>query len=331
MGEAPEPPISRLTGTERKVLVLIVEGADTRTIASQLGIGRVAVRTHVARILSKLDVHSRLEAASRAVSAGFLGRIAPRPIRALIVDDHELFAEAIRAALLDADIEVAAVLRSGRDAVAYLEKHHPDVVLLDLGLPDRSGLAVGREIRESWPYAKLMVLTALDDPKAVEEAMRAGFRGYVTKDTPIAQLISAIRSVADQPSGSPFLRIGPEDEPLDGLSTLEWETLWLLADNADEATIAVRLGLPLKDIGAHVRRLLEKLRVGEVGDVLRRLGVEQPAGSDHPHPAPMDDVGLLAHLRFMHARGVQRYHLMDSAGLWRLHRLMHREPPPSPA
>jgi DNA-binding NarL/FixJ family response regulator len=196
MGEAPERPISRLTENERKVLELIVEGAETRTIASLLGIVRVAVRTDVARILSKLGVHSRLEAASKAVRAGLLGHIAPRPIRVLIVDDHDLFAEAIKAALSDAGIDVAALLRSGQEAIEYAVERHPDVVLLDLGLPDMSGLAAGRKILGSWPDAKLVALTALDDPRAISNAIAIGFRGYLVKDASIGGFVGSIEDVA---------------------------------------------------------------------------------------------------------------------------------------
>jgi DNA-binding NarL/FixJ family response regulator len=196
MGEAPESPISPLTGTERKVLELLAEGADTRTIATQLGIGRVEVRKHVSRILSKLGVHSRLEAVSEAVRAGLLGHIAPRPIRVLIVDDHDLFAEAIKTVLLDAGIDVAAVLGSGREAIEYAVERHPDVVLLDLGLPDMSGLAAGRKILESWPDAKLVVLTALDDSRAISNAMAIGFRGYLLKEAAVSGFVEAIEDVA---------------------------------------------------------------------------------------------------------------------------------------
>ena len=100
-------------------------------------------------------------------------------------------------------MEAVGVVTSGRAALAYLEDDRPDVILLDLGLPDRSGLAVGREILESWPEAKLVVLTALDDPKAVEEAMRAGFRGYLTKDTPVSRFVELDRGDRGRTGGVP--------------------------------------------------------------------------------------------------------------------------------
>ena len=165
---------SSLTEIERRVPGLLVDGADGRTIASELQISRSEVTEHIQSLLSKLNVHSRLEAASKAVSAGFLGHVPLRPIRVLIVDDHDLFAEAIKAVLSDAAIDVAAILGTGREAIDYALEHRPDVVILDLGLPDMSGLAAGRKILESWPDAKLVALTALDDPGAISDAITIG-------------------------------------------------------------------------------------------------------------------------------------------------------------
>ena len=76
---------------------------------------------------------------------------------------------------------------NGRDAIAFLETDRADVVVMDLGLPDRSGLAVGQEILERWPEMKILAVTALDEPKAVDDALQKGFRGYLTKDTPVAR------------------------------------------------------------------------------------------------------------------------------------------------
>jgi DNA-binding NarL/FixJ family response regulator len=265
-----DPPSRPLTDTEKRVLGLLVEGADGRTIASKLRISPNEVGKHVQSILTKLNVHSRLEAAAYAV------RGAPRPIRVLIVDDHELFAEAIRSALLDADIDVAAVLSSGEDAVTYLEDDHPDVVLLDVGLPDRSGLAVGREILEGWPEARLVVLTALDDPMAVNEAMATGFRGYLMKDTPLSNLVGSLEAVVSGQAVFPHRSNEPsgrQPDPLDELTELEWRTVGLLAEGADEARMTSTLGLPPEEVGPHVARLLDELGVPErVDEALRRIG-----------------------------------------------------------
>ena len=85
---------------------------------------------------------------------------------------------------------------SGRSALEHLERDRPDVILLDLGLPDRSGLAVGRDILEAWPEAKLVALTALDDQKTVEAAQGAGFCGYLSKNLPVSRFVASVEAVA---------------------------------------------------------------------------------------------------------------------------------------
>jgi two-component system nitrate/nitrite response regulator NarL len=181
-----------------------------------------------------------------------------------------LFAEAIRSALDDAGMDAVGVVTSGRAALAYLEDDRPDVILLDLGLPDRSGLAVGREILDSWPEAKLVVLTALDDPKAVEEAMRAGFSGYLTKDTPVSRFVSSIEAIVAGQVVFPHRfarrgeRVGSGDSVwllISQLTPREREVLGLLVEGADGRTIATRLGISRNTVRTHVQSILTKLQV----------------------------------------------------------------------
>jgi two-component system nitrate/nitrite response regulator NarL len=181
-----------------------------------------------------------------------------------------LFAKAIRSALDGAGMDAVAVVTSGRAALEYLEDDRPDVILLDLGLPDRSGLAVGREILEFWPDAKLMVLTALDDPKAVDEAVRAGFRGYLTKDTPVSRFISSIEAIVAGQEVFPHRfahaarRPGSSDSVwllISQLTPREREVLGLLVEGADGRTIATRLGISRNTVRTHVQSILTKLQV----------------------------------------------------------------------
>jgi two-component system nitrate/nitrite response regulator NarL len=187
----------------------------------------------------------------------------------LIVDDHVLFAEAISAALEDAGMGVCAAVMSGRDAIAFLETDRADVVLMDLGLPDRSGLAVGREILERWPQTKLLAVTALDDPKAVDDALRTGFRGYLTKDTPVARFVSSLEAIVDGQVVTPHRLIpGHRRRQADDISLLvtqltsrEREVLGLLMEGADGRTIARRLGISRNTVRTHVQSILTKLQV----------------------------------------------------------------------
>jgi two-component system nitrate/nitrite response regulator NarL len=188
----------------------------------------------------------------------------------LIVDDHVLFAEAISAALQDAGLGVCATVINGRDAIHFLETDRADVVVMDLGLPDRSGLAIGQEILERWPETKILAVTALDDPKAVDDAVRAGFRGYLTKDTPVARFISSLEAIVDGQVVTPhrLMSGGHRRRPADDISLLatqltsrEREVLGLLMEGADGQSIARRLGVSRNTVRTHVQSILTKLQV----------------------------------------------------------------------
>jgi two-component system nitrate/nitrite response regulator NarL len=165
---------------------------------------------------------------------------------------------------------VCASVTNGRDAIAFLGTEHTDVVLMDLGLPDRSGLAVGREILERWPETKLVAVTALDDGRAVDDALEAGFRGYLTKDTPVARFISSMVAVVEGQVILPhrLVSAGHRRGTSDGiallvaqLTTREREVLSLLVEGADGGTIARRLGISRNTVRTHVQSILTKLQV----------------------------------------------------------------------
>jgi len=192
------------------------------------------------------------------------------PVRLLIVDDQMLFAEAIRVALEDLGEEVLGVVTTGEEAVASVRRTRPDIVLMDIALPDQSGLAVGRAILGEWPDMKIIALTALSDRTAVEEALRIGFRGYITKDTPVAQFVNSLQSVLDGHIVLPH-RLGPtgkrsaaEDEVAllaDQLTAREREVLGLLVEGADGLTVAMKLGISRNTVRTHVQNILMKLQV----------------------------------------------------------------------
>jgi len=181
-----------------------------------------------------------------------------------------LFAEAIRVALEDFGMSVEGVASTGAEALEMLEREVPDVILMDIGLPDRTGLAVGRAILERWPDTTILALTALHDRTMVDEALRIGFRGYLTKDTPVAQFVNSIRSVVDGHLVLP-LRLSPMgrrsrgDEEValmtEQLSRREREVLSLLVQGASGSTVADRLGISRNTVRTHVQSILTKLQV----------------------------------------------------------------------
>jgi two-component system, NarL family, nitrate/nitrite response regulator NarL len=194
------------------------------------------------------------------------------PIRVLIVDDHLLFADVIHR-ILEADgMEVVAAVATGGDALRVFRDEQPNLVLVDLALPDRSGLAVGQAIMEQSPGTVVVALTALDDPRLVKQAMGVGFRGFVSKDCRVSQLREAItqaiggRVVVFVPSR--HVGSGSEGSRKDGVALLasqltprEREVLALLAGGASSVDMARRLGISPNTLRTHVQSVLTKLQV----------------------------------------------------------------------
>ena len=181
-----------------------------------------------------------------------------------------LFAEEIAAAMGDDGLDVAGSVRDGAGAIEFLERESVDVVLMDIGLPDRSGLAVARDILERWPDTKVLAVTALDDPRAADDAMRMGFAGYVTKDTSVERFTASVRAVMEGQVVLPRRLVsgGRQVDMSDGFALLvdqltprEHEVLALLVQGADGGEIARRLGISRNTVRTHVQSILTKLQV----------------------------------------------------------------------
>ena len=194
------------------------------------------------------------------------------PIRVLIVDDHLLFADVIQRTLEADGMDIVAAVATGGEALRVFRDERPTLVLVDLGLPDRSGVAVGEAILEQAPGTVVVAVTALDDPQLVKRVMRAGFRGHVSKDCSVSQLREAIQQAIDgrvvvaAPShrGSNGSR-GPKKEGVKllagQLTPREREVLALLAQGASSPDMARRLGISPNTLRTHVQSVLTKLQV----------------------------------------------------------------------
>jgi two-component system, NarL family, nitrate/nitrite response regulator NarL len=214
-------------------------------------------------------------------------------IRALIVDDHTLFAEAVRATLEARGIEVVGVVANGASAIEAVGAHQPDLVLLDLGLPDRSGLAVGADILDQAPDTKVVALTALNDSRAVKEAMRTGFHGYMTKDTPVAKFVEAVLATIKGQMVMPYRLAAhaagslssQEDQAAlmaDRLTYRELDVLRLLAEGMRGEEIVRKLGISGNTVRTHVQSILTKLQVHsrlEAATFAVRHGIVDPPRS----------------------------------------------------
>ena len=205
-------------------------------------------------------------------SASAERRSSDAPICVLIVDDHQLFADVIHRSLEAGGMEVVAAVGTGADAMRVFQDERPNVVLLDLALPDRSGLAVGQAILEQSPGTVVVALTALDDPQLVKQAIRAGFRGYVSKDCRVSQLREAITQAmgAGVVTALPSSRVRSRTRrsKKEGVALLagqltqrEREVLALLVRGTSSADMARRLDISPNTLRTHVQSVLTKLQV----------------------------------------------------------------------
>ena len=192
--------------------------------------------------------------------------------RVLIVDDHKLFAEAIEPALHEAGIDVIGVVDNERDAFQSVAEGAPDLVLMDIGLPQADGIEVGKNLLDRHPETKVLIVTARTDAGLVRQSMRAGFNGYVTKDTPVAQFVAAVKSalagdvvvpkhLAQRAAGA---RTPAEEDARrrsEHLTRRELEVLALLTEGATSESIAARLSISLNTVRTHIQNILTKLQV----------------------------------------------------------------------
>jgi two-component system, NarL family, response regulator DevR len=197
-----------------------------------------------------------------------------RPLRVLLVDDHEVVRDGIRALLSGVDdIVVAAEAGSVGEAVAVAERTQPDVVVMDVRLPDGSGIEATRDIRAQRPATKVLMLTSFADDEALFASIMAGAAGYVLKQIRGAELVRAIRTVGQgQSLLDPAVTKGVldrlrrgkhlfKDERLARLSPQEERILGLVADGRTNRQIGGELGLAEKTVKNYVSSILGKLEV----------------------------------------------------------------------
>ena len=187
-------------------------------------------------------------------------------IRVLIVEDHKLFADALRANLENAGFNVVGVATTGGEAIDIARRDPLDAVLIDIGLPDQSGLVVGRTIRDLLPTARILALSALDDPRLAEKASRVGFNAYLTKHVPMSRVVDALEGAIDRrPIASNGVTHRSNRSPMDliaqQLTNREREVLSLLVEGMSGEAIARRLDVSGNTVRTHVQNILSKLQV----------------------------------------------------------------------
>ena len=185
-------------------------------------------------------------------------------IRVLIADDHAVVRQGLRTFLdLQEDVEVVAEAADGAEAVAAAVEHSPDVVLIDVVMPNVDGIEAIRELRERVPTARAIVLSSFIDDEKVFPAVRAGAAGYLLKDVQPQELVQAIRTVH---AGGALLHPKVASRLLEEISTdpltpREREVLSLIGRGMANKVIARELSLSEKTVKAHVSSILAKLGV----------------------------------------------------------------------
>ncbi|MDQ0194779.1 response regulator transcription factor [Paenibacillus wynnii] len=197
-------------------------------------------------------------------------------MRIVIVDDHAVVRSGFSMILnYQADMEVVATAADGREAYLMVGKHHPDILLMDLSMPPgESGLIATGKISSDYPDTKIIVLTMYDDEEYLFHVLKSGASGYVLKNAPDEELLSAIRMVY---KGGTYIHPqmatslvrdyikkdqgSNENDPYKILSTRETEILPLIAKGYGNKEIAEKLFVSVKTVEAHKAKIMEKLQL----------------------------------------------------------------------
>jgi len=201
-----------------------------------------------------------------------------KQIRILLADDHSVVRHGFRR-ILDAqeDMEVVGEVSNGREAVEQAGVLQPDVIIMDVTMPELNGIEATRRIAESVPRARVLALSMHRDSVYVREILRAGARGYLLKDSSEVDLIAAVRAVAQ---GEGYLSPSVSDavlsdyrkhvtNPIDMLTSREREVLQLVAEGKTNKEIATTLNLSVYTVEAHRGKIMEKLNLHSASEMVR--------------------------------------------------------------
>jgi DNA-binding NarL/FixJ family response regulator len=208
--------------------------------------------------------------------------------RLLVVDDHPIFRDGLAGLLATLpDMDDVRTASSAEDALQQIADTSFDIVLMDINLPDVSGVEATRQLTQQAPATAVLMVTMVDDDDSVYAALAAGARGYVLKDASADEILAAVRTVAA--GGAVFgaaiaTRILAKQSsrraihetvvPAEPLTSREQDVLALLADGATNHQIARTLGISIKTVQNHVSRILDKLQAADrTQAVLRARGI----------------------------------------------------------
>lgn len=200
----------------------------------------------------------------------------------LIADDHRLFRDGLKALLeKQADMQVVGETADGIAAVKAILEKKPDIVLMDISMPELNGIEATRQIMENRPETKIIVLSMHSDQRYIAECLKAGAVGYILKDCPTEELLVAIRAVANkqvylsrQITESVVrdyinLNKGGSSQVFAILSPREREVLQLLAEGKSTKEMAEKLNVSVKTIETHRKQIMDKLNMRSIAELTK--------------------------------------------------------------
>src|ERR1700682_208403 len=220
------------------------------------------------------------------------------PVDVLLVDDHKIMRDGIKAILeRDPEFRVVGEAESGADALQFVKLHHPELVLMDIGLPGLNGVETTAEILRHHPECKVVILSMYDDENSVVGAVRSGARGFILKKVSETDLLEALRVVArggaylsPQVSDRLLTRIQKGDleskpaSALEVLSPREVQVLRLVAEGKTSKEIATVLDLREQTVRSYRKTMMKKLGVNNVAGLTQlalSTGLTQSARGSH--------------------------------------------------
>jgi DNA-binding NarL/FixJ family response regulator len=199
-------------------------------------------------------------------------------IRILLADDHAVVRQGFKMILAaQPDMEIVGEAGNGREALDLAGQLQPDVIVMDVAMPELNGIEATRRVADLSPRSRVLALSMHKDSVYVREILRAGARGYLLKDSISSDLLAAVRAIA---RGEGYLSPGVSDavlndyrrhvtDPIDLLSSREREVLQMIAEGKTNKEIATVLNLSVYTVDAHRGRIMEKLNVHSVTDLVR--------------------------------------------------------------
>lgn len=195
----------------------------------------------------------------------------------MLADDHTIVRQGLKLILsAHVDLEVVGEAANGREAVDLADKLRPDIVLMDVQMPELNGIEATRKMVAANPRVRILVLSMHKESVYVREILKAGARGYILKDAIDTELLNAVRSVARgdgyiSPAVSSALndKVRDSNNPVDMLTTREREVLLLIAEGKTNKEIATHLNLSVYTVDSHRGKIMEKLNLHSAGELVR--------------------------------------------------------------